>query len=265
MYAPVSEYLVGRLGESFTVYDCTDAWAKFDDVPDYVVRREDRLTREADVVFAGTGMLYEEKRRLNDRTHLMTCGVDFEHFNAGGEAGCPAVLRGIPRPVIGYAGLIDRERLDIGLLGAIAEAHPEWSVALVGPVQDRECLVLRSHRNIHFTGLVSYSDLPAYVREFDVAMVPYVVKEGTEYINPTKLLEYMAAGKPVVSSRIPEIVSAYDGRVVLAGSPGEFISGIEGLLSGKLKAPTDENREYASGFSWDEVQERMARLAGVCA
>jgi len=262
IYAPVSEYLVGKLGESLVVYDCTDAWWKFTDVPKYIVRREKRLSERADVLFAGTGMVYDEKSRINGNSHLFTCGVDYEHFNPpeAGDNESLAAFENITRPIIGYFGLIDRQRLDVELLAKMAQGHPDWSIVLIGPVQDRECYVLKKYSNVHFIGLVSYEELPRYVRYFDVAMIPYSINEGTRYINPTKLLEYMAAGKPVVSSDIPEIRRDYKNRVLLAKNTKEFVSGIEGILDGSIEVPVEENRDRSSRHSWESMQYKMEQL-----
>ena len=266
LYAPVSEYLVGKLGEELVVYDCTDAWDRFSNVPGYLQRRERKLSREADILFAGTGMLCDEKKALNPNTHLFTCGVDFEHFRPKSSNGSdvPDQLASLPRPIVGYFGLIDRERMDTYLVDAMAKAHPEWSIVLVGPVQDSNCLELGKRRNVHFTGLVSYEDLPRYASHFDVAVIPYLVNDGTRYINPTKLLEYMAAGKPVVSSYIPELAGEYGNRIVLARNTSEFIGGIEGILDGTIQLPTSDNMEFSSGHSWESVSNGMERLVETC-
>ncbi len=262
IYAPVSEYLVGELGESIVVYDCTDAWSRFAGVPKYVITREERLSREADIIFAATGMLYDEKRHVNAKIHLLTCGVDYEHFNASAamDDASSSPVESIPRPIIGYSGLIDRQRLDIELLGAVAREHPDWSLLLVGPVQDRECYVLRKYPNVHFTGLVAYADLPRYVRHFDVAVIPYSINDATRYINPTKLLEYMAAGKPVVSTNIPELRPDYRDKILLTENTEDFVAGIEAILDGTVEVPIEKNREHSLRYSWESVQVEMERL-----
>ncbi len=258
-YAPMSQYLVGRLGEAAVVYDCTDAWELFDKTPQSTIVRDRLLASQADVLFAGTGKVYETRRDWNANCHLFTCGVDYEHF-AGSPPEQPEDIAGIPRPVIGYAGLIDEARLDRELIEQMARAHPEWSIVLVGPVQDDVLLRTLRYPNIHFLGLKPYQELPRYVAAFDVAVVPYKVNAATHQINPTKLLEYMAAGKPVVSSALDEVKAFYLDRLAVARDRPDFIRCVERVLAGEATLPVDENRRLAAERSWESVAGQMLEL-----
>jgi len=258
-YAPMSQYLVGRLGESAVVYDCTDAWERFEKTPTLTIERDRLLTAQADVLFAGTSKVYETRRERNPNCHLFTCAVDYAHF-ADAPSAPPEDLAGIPRPIVGYTGLIDEARIDGELLRRLAREHPEWSIVLVGPVQDDVLLRALRHPNIYFVGLKSYDELPRYVAAFDVAMVPYKVDKATHNINPTKLLEYMAAGKPVVSTALDEIKRFYLDRLAIAESHDEFSRSIERLLSGAATLPIDSNRALAADRSWESVSDEMLRL-----
>jgi len=258
MYAPASEYLVGRLGESAVVYDCTDAWDKFETTQEFCAIRDRALSAEADVLFAGTSKVHETRREWNPNCHLFTCGVDYEHFARPKPV--PEDLAGIRGPIIGYAGLIDEARMDCELLDRMARAHPEWSIVLVGPVQEAVLVRNLSHPNIHFLGLRSYDELPAYVNAFDVAMVPYKVTEATHDINPTKLLEYMAAGKPVVSTALDEVASFYMEHLAIARDQKDFIRCVERIVAGQAALPIEANRTLASERSWESVTTQMLDL-----
>jgi glycosyltransferase involved in cell wall biosynthesis len=258
-YAPMSQYLAGRLGESAVVYDCTDAWERFEKTPPLTIERDRLLTAQADVLFAGTNKVFETRRVWNPNCHLFTCAVDYAHF-AEVPLGPPDDLAGIPRPIVGYAGLIDQARVDCELLERLAREHPEWSIVLVGPVQDDVLLRTLRHPNIHFLGLKSYEELPRYVAAFDVAMVPYKVTAATHNINPTKLLEYMAAGKPVVSTALDEIRSFYVDRLAIAESHDEFIGSVQRVLSDARALPVNSNRLLAAERSWESVSDAMLEL-----
>ena len=166
-------------------------------------------------------------------------------------------MANIPRPIIGYAGLIDEARMDGELLDRMASAHPEWSIVLVGPVQENVLLRNLRHSNIHFLGLKSYDELPRYVAGFDVAVVPYKVDAATHNINPTKLLEYMAAGRPVVSSALDEVKSYYLDRLCIAADRDDFIRNVERLLAGETAMPIAENQTLAAERSWESVTTQM--------
>ena len=258
-YAPMSQYLVGRLGEAAVVYDCTDAWERFEKTPQFCITRDRVLAGEADVLFAGTSTVHDTRRAWNPNCHLFTCGVDYEHF-AEPPPSLPEDLVGIPHPIVGYAGLIDEARMDCTLIERMAREHPEWSIVLVGPVQEEVLIRNLRHPNVHFLGLKPYDVLPRYVAAFDVAIVPYKVDAATHNINPTKLLEYMAAGKPVVSSALDEVKRYYLDRLAIAADRDDFVRSAERLLSGQQTLPIDQNRALASERSWESVATHMLDL-----
>ena len=258
-YAPMSQYLVGRLGEAAVVYDCTDAWEQFEKTPRSTIARDRVLSEQANVLFAGTSGVYDTRRDWNPNCHLFTCGVDYDHF-ADVRPEPPEDMAGIARPIVGYVGLVDEARLDCGLLERMARAHPEWSIVLVGPVQDDVLIRTLRYPNIHFLGLRPYTELPRYVAAFDVAIVPYKMDAATHNINPTKLLEYMAAGKPVVSTALDEVKRYYLDRLCIAEDGGAFIRGVERLLAGEATLPIEANRALASERSWESVTSQMREL-----
>ncbi len=254
-YSPMTApAFVGALGEMATVYDCMDELSNFRFAPSDLGQREQFLLSKADVVFTGGYRLYEAKSRHNPNTHFYGCGVDVEHFgkarlSQSSVAGDIARLNG---PVLGYFGVID-ERLDYELVGALAAAFPGGSVAMVGPVVKVDPAQLPQAPNLHWLGQRDYEALPSVVKGFDVCLMPFALNESTRYINPTKTLEYMAAGKPIVSSAVPDVVRNFAPVVQVAQAPREFVD----LVARALDAPDPDRIEQgiaqANDASWDAI------------
>lgn len=249
MTAPV---FLGQLGEIGTVYDCMDELSKFRGAPPEIRARERRLLAEADVVFAGGRKLWQSKQQQNPNCHFYGCGVDVAHFGKAREAATkvPDDIAQLRRPVLGYFGVVD-ERMDYDLLVKLAEANPDWSIAIVGPTVKVDQVPQRP--NIRWFGQRNYTDLPAYCRAFDVCLMPFALNESTEFINPTKALEYMATGRPIVSTAVPDVVTNFGSVAKIARSHDEFIS----LCRSALESP-DENAvraglALAMENSWDGI------------
>ena len=263
-YTPLpAPIMLGAFGEVGVVYDCMDELAQFRFAPSDLPARERLLLAEADVVFTGGRRLYESKRRHHANVHFFGCGVDAIHFGKArrDDTELPADVRDLPEPIAGYFGVID-ERLDYDLLRAFAAAHPDCSVVMVGPVVKVDPLDLPRADNIHWLGQRSYEDLPAYVKSFDVCLMPFALNEATEYINPTKTLEYMAAGKPIISTAVTDVVRNFSPVVHVAYSAEEFVR-----LAAELMRAPDEGRiarglEMARSSTWDSITHRMRRLIG---
>jgi glycosyltransferase involved in cell wall biosynthesis len=250
--------MLGAFGETVTVYDCMDELAQFRLAPPDISRRERLLLARADVVFTGGSLLYESKSRLHDNVHFYGCGVDVAHFARARhtKTRIPPDVAAIARPILGYFGVVD-ERLDYELLRRIAVGHPDWSLVLIGPCAKVDPDELPRGANIHWLGQRAYADLPAYVRAFDVCLMPFALNEATEFINPTKTLEYMAAGKPIVSTAVPDVVRNFAPVVRIAPSPEEFIA----LCAESLARPDGERLgaglQRAVQASWERIVERM--------
>jgi hypothetical protein len=186
---------LGHMDEQAVVYDCMDELSQFKGAPPELVRRERELLNAADVVFAGGPKMAKSKSRFNSNCHSYGCGVDIKHF---GKARHPAtkIPQGVAQfsgPVLGYIGVVD-ERLDYELLANIADHNADWNVAVVGPVTKVDPADFPKRPNLHFLGGRDYSQLPSYAKAFDICMMPFAKNEATEFINPTKALEYMATG-----------------------------------------------------------------------
>jgi glycosyltransferase involved in cell wall biosynthesis len=259
-YSPLNEYVAGSLDELLTVYDIQDEYAGFLGTPEHVGETERSLLGKADLVFTGTYALYEEKKQYNRNMHFVPCGVDVAHFGQArtGNRSLPEDIERVGRPIIGYFGRIC-SRMDTDLLASMADSHPEWSIVLIGDVIEHE-FCLEKRPNVVLLGQKSYAELPQYVQAFDVCMIPFLLNELTLKVNPTKTLEYMAAGKPVVSTAIPDMVRFYGNVIGIAHDKEDFIAAVESTLA--------ENRAGASaavvqGMAIAEGNDWKATIAGM--
>jgi glycosyltransferase involved in cell wall biosynthesis len=244
----------GHMGERATVYDCMDELSKFRYAPPEIHEREAALLERAEVVFAGGRRLYEAKSRLHANCHFYGCGVDLDHFGKARAADTvvPAALASLPKPVLGYFGVID-ERLDYELLARLAEADPAWSIALVGPVLKVDPATLPQAPNIYWLGQQDYADLPAFCKGFDVCLMPFALNESTQFINPTKALEYMATGKMIVSSAVPDVVTNFSSVVKIAGGHSEFIRLCHEAFENPDQAAATRGIRLAAENSWESI------------
>lgn len=243
---------MGRFGSAGVVYDCMDELANFRFAPPDIAERERFVMSKAGVVFTGGYQLFESKSKHHGNVHFYGCGVDVEHYGSARAAGTrvPDAVATLPGPVFGYFGVID-ERLDYDLIAALAERFPQASIVMAGPFAKINPDDLPRHANIHWLGQQKYEDLPALVKGFDVCLMPFALNEATKYINPTKTLEYMAAGKPVVSTAIADVVRNFTPIVQVANSPAEFVDAVERAWRTPDAALIAEGIRRAEGSSWD--------------
>ena len=261
-YTPMpAPAMLGAFNELGVVYDCMDELAQFRFAPSDLGAREQLLLDNADVVFTGGYKLYESKRRYHGNVHFFGCGVDANHFGAARapETVVPADVPADGRVVFGYYGVID-ERLDYGLVGRLAAENPDASVVMVGPVVKIDPRDLPQHPNLHWLGQREYAQLPSYVKGFDVCLMPFALNEATEYINPTKTLEYMAAGKPIVSTAVADVVRNFTPVVSVAHSPEEFIAHARSLAASPDASLVAQGIEQAAQSSWETTVLRMRAL-----
>lgn len=269
VYTPLALPLVERLNPLAVVYDCMDELSLFLGAPPELVARENELLARADLVFTGGRSLYRAKRHRHRDIHCLPSSVDAAHFGrarAGRPAGVretePADQAGIPHPRLGFFGVID-ERLDLGIVAALADAHPEWQIVMLGPVVKIDPAVLPRRPNLHYPGPREYAELPAYLAGWDVCLLPFALNDATRFISPTKTLEYMAAERPIVSTPITDVAEPYGQIVYLGSTPGEFVAACEAALA---EEPAERvrrvglMREILAGTSWDATAEHMERL-----
>ncbi|MBW3624388.1 MAG: glycosyltransferase family 1 protein [Armatimonadetes bacterium] len=256
-YAPLARYLGGITEEPLTVYDCMDEHAAFKGAPPELLEVERKLLGEADLVFTGGRSIYESKRPCNERCYRFDSGVDLDHFaRATSDIPLPGDVAHLPRPIIGYFGAID-ERIDYPAIRAMAEAHPDWSIVLIGPVTKVDPKSLPKGPNLHWLGGRSYGDLPAYLKAFDVATILFADNEATRSLSPTKTPEYLAGRKPVVSGPVPDIVDQYSDYIWIARSPQEWVARTEEALRDHTPARADAAVRFIQQFGWDGIVDRM--------
>lgn len=264
-YTPMALGYSDHLRGLATVYDCMDELSAFRGAHPALAGRERELLRRADLVFTGGASLYEAKRGLHPAVHLFASSIDAEHFGqARGAPGEPDDQAGIARPRIGFYGVLD-ERMDLELIRDAAAARPEWQWVMLGPVAKIEEGDLPRLPNLHYPGARGYDELPRYLAGWDVAVLPFARNESTRFISPTKTPEYLAAGRPVVSTPIADVVRPYGeaGVVAIAATAAEFVDAVGAALA---RGP-EERREWLArvdgmleGMSWDRTWSGMAEL-----
>ena len=263
-YTPMMLPFSRHLDTAAVVYDCMDELSKFRFAPPRLLDLEEELLRAADLVFTGGSSLYEAKKDRHHSVHCFPSSVDRKHFMRARTAlPQPADQADIPHPRLGYYGVLD-ERFDTDLLGAIADARPEWSFVMVGPVVKIASEELPQRPNIHYLGGKTYDELPAYLAGWDVALMPFAMNESTQFISPTKTPEYLAGGKPVVSTPVRDVVRTYGDLegVRIASDAESFVAECEKALelSDKPFEWLTEADLMLSSSSWDTTQARMAGL-----
>jgi hypothetical protein len=253
--------VVGQLGERLSVYYCIDDYAALPDVDVEAVRAMDEtLTRRADLVFVASDTLLEKKRALNPHTHVSPHGVDYDHFVKAQDPALPIPedAAGLPRPVIGFFGLIERW-IELDLVKYLAEQRPHWSFLMIGRIAVPEAEVPRLP-NIHFIGRRPYETLPAYGKAFTVAIIPYHLTQQVLHSNPIKLREYLAMGRPIVSVSAPEIDKFAD-WVAIARTREEYLAKLDAAVANGLP-PEQAKRQtdFASTMTWDANLRRVIAL-----
>lgn len=240
-----------------TVYDCMDELANFRFAPPELLEREQQLIDAADLVFTGGYSLFDAKRERHPAVYPFPSSVDKAHFARARMIARPEG----ERPRLGFFGVID-ERMDLGLVAAIADARPDWDFELIGPVVKIDPAELPRRDNLHFPGGCEYRDLPATIARWDVALMPFAINEATQFISPTKTPEYLAAGRPVVSTPIRDVVRSY-GRleaVRIAASADEFVAECDAALAlarGGDRGWLAESDDQLQLESWDATVAAM--------
>jgi glycosyltransferase involved in cell wall biosynthesis len=261
-YTPMpAPAMIGAFDERAIVYDCMDELSKFRFAPAALVDRERLLLASADVVFTGGYRLSVSKAKHNDNVHFFGCGVDVAHFATARTADLPvpAEVASLGTRVMGYYGVID-ERLDYELIARLAAAHPQDALVMVGPVVKVDPRELPQAANIHWLGQRHYNELPSFVKGFDVCLMPFALNESTEYINPTKTLEYMAAGKPIVSTAVSDVKHHFTPVVAVAESHDEFVAAVGRALEAPDQSLVARGLDEARRNTWESVVARMARI-----
>jgi glycosyltransferase involved in cell wall biosynthesis len=248
----------GHLNESAIVYDCMDQLSKFRGAPAELVRRERELLAIADVVFAGGPKIWKDKLNYNANCYSFGCGVDVEHF---GKASHPSTIvpddiADLPKPIYGYIGVID-ERIDYDLVAALAEKNGRGSVVMVGPWTKVDPSTFPRCENLHWLGQREYSQLPSYAKGFDVCLMPFALNEATEFINPTKALEYMATGRPIVSTAIEDVILQFEDVVKVARSHDDFVFRCERAAARPNPLAIRRGLKLAKANTWESIVSQL--------
>jgi glycosyltransferase involved in cell wall biosynthesis len=264
--SPLLNYLVEAAlpHVQFAVYDCMDDLASFRDGNDEMRQREAQVLQLVELVFTGGRSMYEARKTRHPRVHCFPSGVDIEHY---GTVRDPALVEPprtafIPHPRLGYFGVLD-ERIDWPLIATIAYERPNWHWVLVGPTAKVHPSEIPGGLNLHYVGQQRYEQLPAFLKGFDIATMPFAMNEATRWISPTKTLEYLAGGKQVISSPVPDVVAGYSGIVTIAEGVAAWIAAIEKLLAAtpeEQQAQLERAAPLLEAGSWDGIAERMWAL-----
>jgi glycosyltransferase involved in cell wall biosynthesis len=266
LYDPGSAPMVGSCGEELAVYDCVDDYVEQTTSPRgrAIVAGGDRMAAlRSRLVFATSTAMYERQRRRNPRTHLVPNAGDYVHFARAAEPSIVAPeVADLPRPVLGFAGNFLLAKVDFDLLEHIAHARDDWTLVLIGPARSGTSHLLErltSRPNVRWLGPKPYAELPRYVAAFDVGLIPYVENDYTRSCFPLKLYEYLAAGKPVVASGLPEL-AGMEPDVALVDGPGAFVAAVEAALA--RLGPSDRTRrmQLASRNSWEARADTLLEL-----
>ena len=263
-YTPMMLSWSDHVRADCVVYDCMDELSAFKNAPPELLAHEQRLIERADLVFTGGTSLYEAKRRRHSNVHAFPSSIDAAHFaRARGAVNAPADQAAIPGPRLGFAGVVD-ERMDLALLAELADARPGWSIVVIGPVVKIGEDELPHRANIHYLGGRPYAALPDYMAGWDVALMPFAMNEATRFISPTKTPEYLAAGCPVVSTPVIDVVRHYGelDAVMIADTADAFVAACERALDMRregLAWRAAADAQLARG-SWNSTALEMAAL-----
>jgi UDP-galactopyranose mutase len=270
-YTPMALGFSSGLAPAAVVYDCMDELSLFRGAPPALLERESRLLALADLVFTGGQSLYEAKRDRHPAVHAFPSSIEADHFGrARSPQPEPADQADVPRPRLGYFGVID-ERIDLDLLAALADLRPDWHLVMVGPVVKIDPESLPRRANLHYLGKKDYDELPVYLAGWDVALMPFADNESTRFISPTKTPEYLAGGRPVVSTPVRDVVRPYGEMelVEIAAEASAFAAAVERALARHapgIEQGTEREAWLArvddllSRGSWSRTWEQMSDL-----
>jgi len=268
-YTPMALKISSHLKPRLVIYDCMDELSAFKFAPAELKIMEAELFSKAHLVFTGGYSLYEAKKNAHHNIYPFPSSIDKAHFLQGRKKlPEPADQQQIPHLRFGFYGVID-ERFNIKLIKEVAEKRPDWQLILIGPIVKINPDDLPKRNNIHYLGCKAYNELPQYLSGWDFAMISFEKNESTKFISPTKTPEYLAAGKPVISTSIADVVSPYGDKnlVYIADDANEFIASAENELA---KSPAQVKRwlssvdDFLENVSWDHTSGEMMKCIRAC-
>jgi glycosyltransferase involved in cell wall biosynthesis len=263
-YTPMALTFTDEFNPIASIYDCMDELSAFKGANSRLPYMEKQLFDRVDLVFTGGHSLYQAKQHAHAAVYSFPSSIDLAHFGGARSSKTdPLDQKSIPRPRLGFFGVID-ERFDIELLDAVARSRPDWQFIVVGPVVKIQPDSLPRHSNIHYMGPKKYEELPAYLSNWDIALLLFARNESTRFISPTKTPEYLAAGKPVISTSIQDVVSPYGelNLVSIADAPDDFVRAAEKFLTKSYEQTDWLNRvdQFLANMSWDKTWYQMSDL-----
>jgi glycosyltransferase involved in cell wall biosynthesis len=261
-YTPMALSFTDHLKPSMTVYDCMDELSAFWGAPPQLLEQEKQLIKRADLLFTGGYSLYEAKQNRHPHVFAFPSSIDFKHFSdARKPLPDPADQRRLANPRIGFSGVID-ERFDHELMREVTRRRPEWQFIMIGPVVKIDPALLPQGPNVHYVGMKAYKELPTYFSNWNVGILPFALNNSTKYISPTKTPEYLAAGLPVVSTPIRDVVRTYgsEGFVQIADTADAFEAAIESALNGTHPTDWSAIDKFLAENSWNNTWSEMNRL-----
>ena len=262
-YTPMALPLLQGFDPALVIYDCMDELAAFKNAPKQLLQRESALLNIADLCFTGGPSLYQSKRERHANAHCFSSSVDAKHFQKALDRDYSHPEQAhVARPRLGFYGVID-ERFDTDLVSQVAQARPDWQIVLVGPVVKIDPANLPRAHNIHYMGQRTYEQLPQFLAGWDVCLLPFALNESTRFISPTKVLEYMAAELPSVSTPITDVKVPYGDVVAIADTPEKFIAACERMLAmndEQQAALKERMRAIVANTSWDKTAANMHHL-----
>lgn len=258
LYTPMMLDLASAFPGAPIVYDCMDELAAFAGAPHSMVERENELLARASLVFCGGPSIFRAKEGRTAQARLFESGVDAPFFEQARTAEPHPLMHEMPKPRLVYIGVID-ERIDYGILEALASTSMQ--IVMVGPLAKIDPAVLPYHPNVHYTGQIPYADLPRLLAGADAAIMPFAHNASTAYISPTKTLEYLAAGVPVVSTTIRDVLDLYGDLITFADEPEDFVAACTSVLHTRMLHTSVAHRERgierARTLSWDTIAAAM--------
>jgi glycosyltransferase involved in cell wall biosynthesis len=262
-YFPMAISFSKHLKADLIVYDCMDELSAFKFAPPQLKQNENLLFEKADIVFTGGHNLYRAKKTQHANVYPMPSSIDKQHFSKARNITIePADQKEIPHPRLGFYGVLD-ERFDIELLKQLSALQPDWHFIMLGPVVKIDAATLPRNSNIHYLGGKDYKVLPDYLAGWDIALIAFAINESTEFISPTKTPEYLAGGKPVISTPIKDVIDPYGniGLVKIAATAEEFsIAGMAILKEKNTSKWLKDVDIYLEDISWDKTWENMNEL-----
>lgn len=261
-YTPMALSFSGHLDADLVVFDKMDELSAFKNAPARLLELEAELLRRADIVFTGGASMHRAAAHRHASIHCFPSSIDTGHFGAA-RAGAtdPDDQASIARPRLGFFGVID-ERMDLDLVARVADLRPDWQLMMIGPVVKIDPASLPQRANVHWLGGRKYEELPAYLANWDIGFMPFAINESTRFISPTKTPEFLAAGLPVVSTAITDVVTPYgdEGLVEIADTAEATVSAVERLLGMERAAWITEVDAKLSQGSWDQTWADMLSL-----